>query len=550
MVPTPIIIFCLVVIILCLIALHFLSRGGSKREHTPADHHQPEKTSIQNKQVASKVQIKGSKKERKAQKAKLRQASGQSMQKGQNTPSKRVSVKHVEKNKSERSTQKPAMLDKPVEVNPQAKPETPQPKKPIEAQHKPVIIPIPPEPAKAEKPEIKNKRQAPDTIVHSNGQFDLLSCSVQGEGHVASEKECQDYSSCWVDGKTMVCIVCDGHGGDRYFRSRIGAERAAIIAFDAIKRFLWEDKTTETLQGKEFRSFGIYNERTVISAEDKQITAIFDQLFRSIVSQWHESVRDDARHNPINGWENKNVKPEYLKQLEELKDVEKIYGCTLMAYVQTDKLWFSFQIGDGKFVALDVNGVHSSEPIPWDDQCFINKTTSLCGSNASEEFRFCCQGDGKFPCAVFLGSDGIDDTFHTEKALSDFYIKLAKYSLKNGLDNTAKEMEDSLPILSKRGSQDDMSVSFLIDRNRFTSFIPTLIQDQLHAIQGDITSTETELKDLQDKVTAISSKAKLTEREQINLQYHMKDIEEKKSSLSKLKEKYEKTKLELETTIR
>ena len=550
MVPTPIIIFCLVVIILCLIALHFLSRGGSKREHTPADHNQTEKTSIQNKQVASKVQIKGSKKERKAQKAKLRQASGQSMQKGQNTPSKRVSVKHVEKNKSERSTQKPAMLDKPVEVNPQAKPETPQPKKPIEAQHKPVIIPIPPEPAKAEKPEIKNKRQAPDTIVHSNGQFDLLSCSVQGEGHVASEKECQDYSSCWVDGKTMVCIVCDGHGGDRYFRSRIGAERAAIIAFDAIKRFLWEDKTTETLQGKEFRSFGIYNERTVISAEDKQITAIFDQLFRSIVSQWHESVRDDARHNPINGWENKNVKPEYLKQLEELKDVEKIYGCTLMAYVQTDKLWFSFQIGDGKFVALDVNGVHSSEPIPWDDQCFINKTTSLCGSNASEEFRFCCQGDGKFPCAVFLGSDGIDDTFHTEKALSDFYIKLAKYSLKNGLDNTAKEMEDSLPILSKRGSQDDMSVSFLIDRNRFTSFIPTLIQDQLHAIQGDITSTETELKDLQDKVTAISSKAKLTEREQINLQYHMKDIEEKKSSLSKLKEKYEKTKLELETTIR
>ena len=221
-----------------------------------------------------------------------------------------------------------------------------------------------------------------------------------------------------------------------------------------------------------------------------------------------------------------------------------------MAYVQTDKLWFSFQIGDGKFVALDVNGVHSSEPIPWDDQCFINKTTSLCGSNASEEFRFCCQGDGKFPCDVFLGSDGIDDTFHTEKALSDFYIKLAKYSLKNGLDNTAKEMEDSLPILSKRGSQDDMSVSFLIDRNRFTSFIPTLIQDQLHAIQGDITSTETELKDLQDKVTAISSKAKLTEREQINLQYHMKDIEEKKSSLSKLKEKYEKTKLELETTIR
>ena len=122
MVPTPIIIFCLVVIILCLIALHFLSRGGSKREHAPADHHQPDKTSIQNKQVASKVQIRGSKKERKAQTAKLRQVSGQPMKKGQDTPSKPVSVKHVEKNKPERPTQKTATLDRPAEVKPQAKP--------------------------------------------------------------------------------------------------------------------------------------------------------------------------------------------------------------------------------------------------------------------------------------------------------------------------------------------------------------------------------------------------------------------------------------------
>lgn len=392
----------------------------------------------------------------------------------------------------------------------------------------------------------KRDRQEPDTLYFSSNGFDLLSCSVQGESHIASGKECQDFSRCWEERNTRICIVSDGHGGDRYFRSRIGAEKAVYIAYDTIKQFLWEDRSSDIIKGIGFTSFGIANERTVCSEQDRQIVSLFDQLFRSIISQWHEAIEIDARHNPTNEWENSNVKQEYRQQLNELRDVEKIYGCTLMAYVQTDRLWFAFQIGDGKVVALDVNNNCSSEPIPWDDQCFLNKTTSMCGSHASEEFRFCCQGDGHFPCAVFLGSDGIDDTFRTDRDLADFYIKLGRYCIEHGCKEAASEIEVSLPVLSKRGSQDDMTVSFLLNRKGFVEYLPALLNEELLALDEQIHETEIELNDLKNKANSLTSKTELTENEQINLQYHLKDIGSKEDELFRLKEKRSKLKTELE----
>ena len=92
--------------------------------------------------------------------------------------------------------------------------------------------------------------------------------------------------------------------------------------------------------------------------------------------------------------------------------------------------WFAFQIGDGKCVFLtQSNGkIECNKSIPWDERCFLNKTTSLCDSQAIDGFRFCYQGDGNFPMAVFLGSDGLDDTYGDEEGLYNFYIELYKLS--------------------------------------------------------------------------------------------------------------------------
>ena len=51
--------------------------------------------------------------------------------------------------------------------------------------------------------------------------------SCEGESHKATGKVCQDHSlTCSVEGLTMA-VVCDGHGGERYFRSDIGSKFAA-----------------------------------------------------------------------------------------------------------------------------------------------------------------------------------------------------------------------------------------------------------------------------------------------------------------------------------
>lgn len=61
--------------------------------------------------------------------------------------------------------------------------------------------------------------------------------------------------------------------------------------------------------------------------------------------------------------------------------LEKIYGCTLMAYVRTNKYWFAFHLGDGKMISFDEEA-QWKEPVLWDDRCFLNKTTSICDADA------------------------------------------------------------------------------------------------------------------------------------------------------------------------
>jgi hypothetical protein len=48
-----------------------------------------------------------------------------------------------------------------------------------------------------------------------------------------------------------------------------------------------------------------------------------------------------------------------------------------------------------------------------DKKCHDNITTSLCDFDVINEFRFCYNGDGPFPYAVFLCSDGLENSFKT-----------------------------------------------------------------------------------------------------------------------------------------
>ena len=290
-----------------------------------------------------------------------------------------------------------------------------------------------------------------------------LHYSCQGESHKATDKVCQDYSYSEVSDRLAIAIVCDGHGGKRYFRSDVGAQYATEITKECVAAFI-EGVGDELFKGKPFTQVSALNTEIQNDNFDKKtkVDVAMRQLFSSIIYRWREKILENAKENPLTDAERSTLDPRYITDFEKKESLEKTYGCTLMCYAQTPDYWLAFHVGDGKCIAFDHSG-EWSEPIPWDERCFLNKTTSLCDSEALDEFRYCYQGDGEFPAIVFLGSDGIDDSFGETTNMVNFYAQVAKMLANDPMEDCINSIQTTLPELSARGSQDDMSVACVFD---------------------------------------------------------------------------------------
>jgi hypothetical protein len=348
----------------------------------------------------------------------------------------------------------------------------------------------------------------------------------QGESHKATDKVCQDYSYSHIDENGLaIAVVCDGHGGKHYFRSDVGARFATEIIANNAKEFV--NNIDETLfVGQPFTQQAAI--QTEIDRQDfrkeKPIDVAFRQLFASIIGQWQQRIEQHAAENPLTDKENTQVEEQYRKEFQEGYKLEKIYGCTLMAYVSTPKYWFAFHLGDGKMISFDQDA-QWKEPVLWDDRCFLNKTTSICDSDALNEFRHTYQGDGGFPIAVFLGSDGMDDSFGEETNLVNFYVKVAKSLVTNGHDATFADIQDTLPVLSKRGSQDDMSVACVYDEDRLKEALPKFILWQIAMTKAEILSVNKKIMDAKDRRSSLELSGSYTEKSRIELRYAQNDID-------------------------
>lgn len=239
----------------------------------------------------------------------------------------------------------------------------------------------------------------------------------KGASHEVSGKVCQDYCQAEVTDSYTIGVVSDGHGGDRYFRSDVGSKSAVEATLECVREFV-QSADESLFSGAPLTQCG-----TVAAEREKNGSgigderyALFRQLFSSIICKWHERILEDAKR-PATPEEREKL-PEQVAAFENTDSeghrigIEKTYGCTLMCFARTRTYWFAFHIGDGKCVALSVDSgrIESSEPVPWDEKCFRNVTTSLCDPEALDKFRYCYGGKDTLPLAVFLGSDGIDDS--------------------------------------------------------------------------------------------------------------------------------------------
>ena len=370
-----------------------------------------------------------------------------------------------------------------------------------------------------------------------------------GESHKATDKPCQDYSYAEQNDTLSMAIVCDGHGGERYFRSQYGAEFAANITKDAIKSFVenmsqssWCGNRSSVFENAPFTGYSSADssEQQASSNAHKAL----QWLFASIISQWNQKIAEHALLNDLNEWEQAHVEEKYREEFiakRSLPDAtfEKTYGCTLMAYVQTPSYWFAFHLGDGKcvmFTTVDEQ-LKAEQPIPWDERCFLNKTTSICDSQALDEFRYCYQGDGTFPLAVFLGSDGIDDSYGDGDNLTNFYIEIYKLLLKKDYPRALKEIKKVLPVISARGSKDDMSIAVVFDDHNPGKIFDILTEYQRQRLDDQMTAAIHKLEQLNAKVESFGDPQSLDSSALINLNYAQKDIEKVQKQIERVKKR-------------
>lgn len=344
--------------------------------------------------------------------------------------------------------------------------------------------------------------------------------TCRGNSHIKAEKVCQDYSVSLSEPELSVAIVSDGHGGDRYFRSDIGSRLACVVSLEMIREFV-HNCPDNPFENTPFTQVGVNWECQEGAPKEK--VAILKQLTWAILYKWKQDVKHHAKANPLTDEEKEKVPVEYHSLINDESKLEKVYGCTLMAYVRTPQYWLAFQIGDGKCLSFH-SETGPKQPILWDDACFLNKTTSLCDSNAVNEFRCTFEGDGIYPYAVVLGSDGLDDSFGEDKNLINFYIQLLKLAFQTNKEVVEETLSQDLPILSKRGSQDDMSVASIVDETVMDTAVKELIQWQLNNVMGELNHNKGRIHKFHKERKSLEDVKDSNTKAAIDYEYAIKEI--------------------------
>lgn len=348
-----------------------------------------------------------------------------------------------------------------------------------------------------------------------------------GSNHLISQKPCQDSGTHYNKNGVYIAIVCDGHGGESYVRSDKGSRIAAEVAKDKILKFI-ESTPVESFKGKKnavtviptrdprIDSQGLKRDISMLSESEMELLkqsilytkevelypemeTLFRNLFADICNSWKSEIEKDFFNNPFSN-----------KEKEKLGSsrIEKAYGTTLMAAVRTPNYWFAFHIGDGKLYACD-NLMKWIEPVPWDCNCFLNFTTSLCDNTPTAEFRYAFDGTGNFPLAFTLGSDGIDDTFIRTELIHKFYSQLLCAFNEHEQKEAEALLKEHLLDLSERGSHDDMSVAAIIDKENLPKAI------EYYKIISEVRALNIERDKRQKKLKELCKKIDLTENDVI-----------------------------------
>lgn len=269
--------------------------------------------------------------------------------------------------------------------------------------------------------------------------------SEMGADHVRKEIPCQDYSLVKREKRWTLAVVSDGHGGKDYVRS----DRGSRFACESVLQVVSENPPTR-------RGF-----------DEAYAATITEQ----IIECWRERLVQDLVQDALTEEELVKVKPQTKEQYERGEYLEKAYGCTLAYVLVTDVGMLVAQLGDSECYVKSEEGAYA-KPLPEDEDCQFNMTSSLCGYNALEKFRY--EIVKEIPKAIFLMSDGIVNSFENESYLTSF-LEVVCEAYGDEEENAGEELRAFLGRLSKQGSGDDVSLACVFcEKKTIFEYLPFL----------------------------------------------------------------------------
>ncbi len=254
----------------------------------------------------------------------------------------------------------------------------------------------------------------------------LIGVRRQGASHIARGAICQDALHYDVSGELgLVVGVADGHGGERYDRSDVGARKAVEIAVTALNQ-LW-----------------------VEHAGSKEILAniLRGQFFDNFLNTWRTAVLAHDRAQLV------EVSPDEAQKSEE-RIIER-YGTTLIVALLTNEFCLVGRIGDGD--ALLLNSQSCEELLEPDLTLFGTTTHSLCALAPTQNWHV-RDFDTRIGDVLLLSTDGFRDAFASRDDFLTYGKELVQRLAQFGQSAIAKKLPEWLDQCSREGSGDDITV--------------------------------------------------------------------------------------------
>lgn len=242
----------------------------------------------------------------------------------------------------------------------------------------------------------------------------------------------------------VIVSISDGHGSNKCFRSDRGSRFAVTIGAELMRELI-NDKRNDYDVAK-------------LEAQARQT------LPGEFTRRWNAAVAADLAREPLLEQEFARLEAKDGAKARQIVAAHQslAYGATTLTVALTASFVLYLQLGDGEIITVSDAGEVAS-PLPEDERLLANETTSLCSSQAAQDFRFVYQPlNSALPALILLTTDGYANSFTDDAGFYKVGSDLLDMLRTDGFDVVNHNIKDWLEEATRLGSGDDCTLGVIV----------------------------------------------------------------------------------------